>query len=118
MSNYCSCAGGFSLTVSREALLEQMMTFRNIARSESLSLSQNAAISLVECSIIWGWLPSWLSEEFLRASYGLATMSCPYTECLLCGVYWIVVTGWSKTLLLSVIVWGLDVVTLRLVVVF
>ena len=32
MSNYCSCAGGFALTVTRETLLEQMMTFRNIAR--------------------------------------------------------------------------------------
>jgi DNA polymerase epsilon subunit 1 len=38
MSNYCSCAGGFALTVSRETLLEQMTTFRNIARHYGMEL--------------------------------------------------------------------------------
>ena len=32
MNDYCCCAGKFTHTLSKQSLMEQMMTFRNIAR--------------------------------------------------------------------------------------
>jgi DNA polymerase epsilon subunit 1 len=38
MNDYCTCAGRFTHTVSREAVMEQLLTFQSIAKHYEMHL--------------------------------------------------------------------------------